>query len=200
MFKKTPPPFVPSPKKGEIIPALENTEAHFKIYIDIRKLMAEDSMYRRTRQWEMVKWVSTVLLAVAAGMFAYLAKGSGHMPMHLGMITGLMTVAIWFLAVLRILHDVGQQAALSKSMGELDAMFGIRFPDGKLGARIQAWCDKKDHDWGTAHLLCPIICDIDHPKKSGGFSFIVKCYLSWITLLLLFTLYLVAAASDLSAL
>jgi hypothetical protein len=195
MAKKTQLPYVPPTGVGKLMPALDNAEAHYKIYIDLRKMLSEECNLRRARQWEMLKWVSTILLAVNAGMFAFFSKSSERLGPTVAFGTTLMLVALSLLAVLRILHDAGQQSALSESIQELDANFGIKFPDGKLTTQIDEWCKNNGYDYGWAHVLCSFRCTKKHGSKLRGYSFIVKCYLNWIGLLTAFALCLVGVAS-----
>lgn len=115
--------------EGSELPAFENTETHFKAYLEVREIIAAEGNYRRERQWELVKWTATIFVAIIAGLLALQARADLILGWWILVALATALVLIGALASVRIVHDANVHRYRSWLCEGMDQIFGIKIND-----------------------------------------------------------------------
>lgn len=157
------PRYIPAPRGKETVPGFENTAEHFKIYVEVRKLVNEDLRHRSQRKWVLLKRVSMIYIAVIAGLFVLATQGPVVMPDVYPPLLMLMLTVMAGVVFVRAFMDESQIAVHRAYIRDLDQIFGLQVRDGQPWARFLEWCsvDENDHDFVEVNSM-------DLPKPSGS--------------------------------
>jgi len=169
----------------------ENKKEHFDAYVKVRDIIASETKYRRDRQWEIIKWVTTIFLAIIGLLFTLMSR---QVPLNFAQaacLTGVVAV-ISLGACLRIIHDAGVVCFNSRTCIEMDKSFHLHFDDSKykLSYRMhRLWlaflhgCDKR-------HFKHYAKVQLEERKRktASSLSFLVWCYVAFILSMAILTI------------
>lgn len=100
----------------------------FERYTYTRTRLMEECNYRRNRQWSVVTWASTLLLAVMGGVVTLWSTDNPISVQHAWVLTCVVVLCACF-CVTWITHDAGVAQYYSDRCWEADDEFGLKYDD-----------------------------------------------------------------------
>lgn len=177
-------------KPPKIIQPFSNTKEHFDAYIKARDVLSQEIKYRRDRQWEIIKWVSGLFLALIGFLFTLKTRG---VPLDIVQLLTLTCVVLLLAtgSCLRIIHDAGVVECRHRVCRAMDKKFNLYFSDAryKFSTKMSRWWrffqysrDKSHFSYYAKKRM------LERRLKSKGkakssLSFLVWCYILFISMM-----------------